>query len=284
MTDRVEHATRTLYRRFWQPLGGGRAQHRAREAGSARALRRDPARDLGRGRRRLPCRWCRATACRRRWSIRRSRICGRRAPISASAARLRALGFARERVTRARSRRRQRDARRRTRRSCWRCRRRSRRGSCPDLAAPERVPRHRQRALPHRARAATRRWFVGVIGGTAEWVFRKREVLSVTVSAADRLIDMPAEELAPLLWRDVAARLRPAAASRCRRAQIVKEKRATFAATPAQESRAGRGRRRAGPISRSPAIGPIPGCRRRSKARFARALPRRMLCSEPLRR
>src|SRR5262249_19557060 len=47
--------------------------------------------------------------------------------------------------------------------------------------------------------------FVGVIGGTAEWVFRKREVLSVTISAADRLVDRPAEELAPLLWRDVAA-------------------------------------------------------------------------------
>ncbi|HEX5320334.1 MAG TPA: FAD-dependent oxidoreductase, partial [Stellaceae bacterium] len=30
--------------------------------------------------------------------------------------------------------------------------------------------------------------FVGIIGGAAEWVFRKREVVSVTVSAADRLV------------------------------------------------------------------------------------------------
>ena len=37
---------------------------------------------------------------------------------------------------------------------------------------------------------------MGLIGGTAEWVFRKREVLSVTVSAADRLLDTPAEQLA----------------------------------------------------------------------------------------
>jgi hydroxysqualene dehydroxylase len=76
-------------------------------------------------------------------------------------------------------------------------------------------------------------WFVGVIGGTAEWVFRKREVLSVTVSAADRLIDIPAEELAPLLWQDVAAAydLPSEPMPPC---QIVKEKRATFAATPAQ--------------------------------------------------
>ena len=76
-------------------------------------------------------------------------------------------------------------------------------------------------------------WFVGVIGGTAEWVFRKPEVLSVTVSAADRLVDTPAETLAPLLWADVAAAFalptEPMPAW-----QIVKEKRATFAATPAQ--------------------------------------------------
>jgi squalene-associated FAD-dependent desaturase len=43
--------------------------------------------------------------------------------------------------------------------------------------------------------------FVGIIGGTAEWVFRKPEVLSVTVSAADRLIDEPAEALAALPGR-----------------------------------------------------------------------------------
>ena len=79
-------------------------------------------------------------------------------------------------------------------------------------------------------------WFVGVIGGTAEWVFRKREVLSVTISAADRLIDMSAEELAPLLWRDVAAayELPSEPMPPC---QTVKEKRATFAATPAQDAR-----------------------------------------------
>lgn len=79
-------------------------------------------------------------------------------------------------------------------------------------------------------------WFVGVIGGTAEWVFRKREVLSVTISAADRLVDRPAEELAPLLWRDVAAAydLPNEPMPPC---HIVKEKRATFAATPVQDAR-----------------------------------------------
>jgi squalene-associated FAD-dependent desaturase len=75
-------------------------------------------------------------------------------------------------------------------------------------------------------------FFVGVVGGTAEWVFAKPGVLSVTVSAADRLIDRPAEELAPLLWEDV--RRAYGVAGAMPRWRIVKEKRATFAATPTQ--------------------------------------------------
>jgi hydroxysqualene dehydroxylase len=75
--------------------------------------------------------------------------------------------------------------------------------------------------------------FVGLIGGTAEWVFRKAEVLSVTVSAADQLMDSTAEELAPLLWRDV-ARAYDLPPDPMPLWQIVKERRATFAATPAQ--------------------------------------------------
>ena len=76
--------------------------------------------------------------------------------------------------------------------------------------------------------------FVGLIGGTAEWVFRKREVLSVTVSAADRFMETPAAEMAPLLWRDVCAAYGMGDAS-MPRWQIVKERRATFAATPEQQ-------------------------------------------------
>jgi squalene-associated FAD-dependent desaturase len=75
--------------------------------------------------------------------------------------------------------------------------------------------------------------FAGLVGGTAEWVFRKRDVVSVTVSAADRIVGRPAEELRGLLWRDVAHAfgLPPEPAPPAR---IVKERRATFRATPAQ--------------------------------------------------
>lgn len=76
---------------------------------------------------------------------------------------------------------------------------------------------------------------VGVVGGTVEWVFAFSDRLSVTVSAADRLLDTDPDALASLLWRDVAAvHGLPEATPPCR---IVKEKRATFTATPAQDAR-----------------------------------------------
>lgn len=76
---------------------------------------------------------------------------------------------------------------------------------------------------------------VGVIGGTAEWVFAFPDRLSVTVSAADRLVDIEPEALAKTLWRDVAAV--HSLQNETPPYRIVKEKRATFAATPAQNAR-----------------------------------------------
>ena len=75
----------------------------------------------------------------------------------------------------------------------------------------------------------------GVIGGMAEWIFAFSDRLSVTVSAADRLLELDTDALTALLWHDVAAvhgLSGPPPPSR-----IVKERRATFAATPAQEAR-----------------------------------------------
>ena len=80
-----------------------------------------------------------------------------------------------------------------------------------------------------------RKPMVGVIGGTAEWVFALHDRLSVTVSAADHLMDTDTDDLTLLLWRDVAAvHDLTGPVPPCR---IVKEKRATFAATPAQDAR-----------------------------------------------
>ena len=73
--------------------------------------------------------------------------------------------------------------------------------------------------------------FVGVIGGTAQWVFIRGDVVSVTVSAADALVRISNEELARNLWANVAAVLdvAPVPVPRCR---IIKEKRATFLQSP----------------------------------------------------
>ena len=76
---------------------------------------------------------------------------------------------------------------------------------------------------------------LGLFGGTAEWVFAFADRLSVTVSAADRLVDTDRETLARAFWGDICAALRIEAPMPAW--QIVKEKRATFAATPAQDAK-----------------------------------------------
>ena len=76
---------------------------------------------------------------------------------------------------------------------------------------------------------------VGLIGGTAEWIFAFEDRISVTVSAADHLMDTDSDSLTLLLWRDVAfVHDLSGPVPPCR---IVKEKRATFAATPAEDAR-----------------------------------------------
>ncbi len=76
---------------------------------------------------------------------------------------------------------------------------------------------------------------LGVLNGTVEWIFAFPGRLSVTVSAADRLIDTPREELAKAIWGEVAGVTGlPAALPPW---QIVRERRATFAATPAQDAK-----------------------------------------------
>jgi squalene-associated FAD-dependent desaturase len=75
---------------------------------------------------------------------------------------------------------------------------------------------------------------LGVVGGLVEWLFAFPQRLSVTISNADRLVDMPREELAQAIWRDI-----------CKASgvqgemppwQVVRERRATFEATPEQNA------------------------------------------------
>jgi squalene-associated FAD-dependent desaturase len=77
--------------------------------------------------------------------------------------------------------------------------------------------------------------FIGLLGGMAQWVFVKPDHVSVTISAASDIVDQPAETLAASIWPDVRTALLLADPMPAWR--VVKERRATFAATPAQERR-----------------------------------------------
>jgi uncharacterized protein with NAD-binding domain and iron-sulfur cluster len=76
---------------------------------------------------------------------------------------------------------------------------------------------------------------VGVLNGVAEWIFGFEDRISVTISGADRFLQHTRDEIAKLIWHDVQrvadvpAELPPW--------QIVRERRATFAATPAQNAK-----------------------------------------------
>lgn len=77
--------------------------------------------------------------------------------------------------------------------------------------------------------------FVGLVGGLAEWVFVKPDVVSVTISAANRLLDRPTEALAAEIWGEVCHALDIVAEMPPHR--VIREKRATFTATPEQHRR-----------------------------------------------
>jgi hydroxysqualene dehydroxylase len=76
---------------------------------------------------------------------------------------------------------------------------------------------------------------LGVLNATTEWLFAFPGRLSVTISAGDRLLNTPREELAQTIWQEVAAIA--SLPSTLPPWQIVRERRATFAATPEQDAR-----------------------------------------------
>jgi hydroxysqualene dehydroxylase len=75
---------------------------------------------------------------------------------------------------------------------------------------------------------------LGVIGGIVEWLFAFPQRLSITVSNGDRLVDMPREELAQAIWRDICQA--SGITAEMPAWQIVRERRATFEATPEQNA------------------------------------------------
>ncbi|HZR75825.1 hydroxysqualene dehydroxylase HpnE [Bradyrhizobium sp.] len=75
---------------------------------------------------------------------------------------------------------------------------------------------------------------LGVVGGLVEWLFAFPQRLSITISGADRLVDNPREELAQAIWRDICQA--SGITAEMPAWQIVRERRATFEATPEQNA------------------------------------------------
>jgi squalene-associated FAD-dependent desaturase len=76
---------------------------------------------------------------------------------------------------------------------------------------------------------------LGIVNGTAEWLFAYPDRISTTISAADRFIETSREELAQAIWSDVAKLTRTNGAMPPW--HIVKERRATFAALPKENAK-----------------------------------------------
>jgi len=103
----------------------------------------------------------------------------------------------------------------------------------PQLSAPERFEGIVNGHFRIRSEGGPAR-IIGVLGGVVEWIFCFEDRISVTVSGANRLMGLGREELARQFWADVsrALDLGPDLPPW----QIVKEKRATFLATPDQQA------------------------------------------------
>jgi hypothetical protein len=112
----------------------------------------------------------------------------------------------------------------------------------PDLTVPDAFESilnvHYKIAVKPEADIATA-GFVGLVNGTAEWIFIRSNHLSVTVSAANRLIDRPADDLAAAIWRDVAKALDLQGAQKAEVPpfRVIKERRATIVANVVQEEK-----------------------------------------------
>lgn len=86
-----------------------------------------------------------------------------------------------------------------------------------------------EEAIPERA------GFMGMVGSLSEWVFVKPGVVSVTISAANRHATMDPVAVAQQVWQEVRTALRlPEPIPLWR---VLREKRATFSATPEQNRR-----------------------------------------------
>ena len=76
---------------------------------------------------------------------------------------------------------------------------------------------------------------LGLIGGTAQWLFLRGDVLSVTISAGVAEAALPQDRLAGTVWKDICRAT--GAAGPLPPCRVIAERRATIAQTPGQDRR-----------------------------------------------
>ena len=107
-------------------------------------------------------------------------------------------------------------------------------------------------------------FMTGVINSNVEWIFAFKQRISATISHADRLLTLPRQELAETAWQEIAGILEMDAP--LPKWQLVRERRATFAATPEQNARRPVAKTRWTNMILAGQTGPTPDCPRPSKA------------------
>ena len=75
--------------------------------------------------------------------------------------------------------------------------------------------------------------FVGIIGGQSHWLFKHKDIYSVTISAANEFAKKSDIEISKIIWKEV-AKVIGDENRECPLYRIIREKRATFAQTSAE--------------------------------------------------
>ena len=74
-------------------------------------------------------------------------------------------------------------------------------------------------------------FFVGVVGGVVDWIFKKKNILSITISAANYLNNLNNDKISKIVWEDVKKVFNLDAVKKPKY-KIIREKMATFVQSP----------------------------------------------------
>ena len=86
--------------------------------------------------------------------------------------------------------------------------------------------------VPDRVQLASDAGLIGIVGGTAQWLFFRGDIISATVSAADELADATAAYIAQAIWSDITRSIDGVPNEMPEKHRVVKERRATISQTP----------------------------------------------------